>query len=77
MLAPTIMPRTISLTNTWPGSARSHTRLAMVTANPAMSSPRTSTSPVWTPARSSSPMSLAPARISAAQRSALPVASKV
>ena len=43
---PTIRSITVLVTSTSPRPAKSHTRLAMVTARPAMSSPRSSTSPV-------------------------------
>ena len=55
MLDPTTLSLTVDDTKISPGPARADTRAPMWTAIPATSSPRTSISPVWIPART--PMS--------------------
>lgn len=64
-------------TRTSPGSASAKTRAAMCTAMPPTSSSITSTSPVWRPPRSSSPMARTASRRAPALRMARPGPSKV
>ncbi|MGI8505754.1 MAG: hypothetical protein ACR2MK_02925, partial [Solirubrobacteraceae bacterium] len=56
--------------HTSPGRAAACTRAVRWTAIPATSSAITSHSPVWTPARNSSPIARAPSRIARAERTA-------
>ena len=56
---PVVRSLTVRLAKTSPGPAKAAIRAAMWTAMPPMSSSRSSTSPVWSPARTDSPMPLA------------------